>query len=237
MKASPEDYFDTGIETTSRRRSLIGAVVPEKVAYQECPPPPDCLELHPDEERDLARSRTSAKRRQEFALGRWCARQAMVRLGRGHEPLLTGRSRAPIWPQGLIGSITHCEDYCAAAVATTNDLVAIGIDAERWGDVPCDIGAHIATPGECSLSNLCPSDTRNLAILFSAKESLFKALNPLIGLFFDFQSVTLQVSTSSREFSIASTTLPEIVPYQHSLVGRFVITDQLVITSASISAT
>lgn len=113
----------------------------------------------------------------------------MTALNRGQEPLLTGPSRAPIWPRGLIGSITHCEKYCAAAVAETKDLVAIGIDAEPWREFPLDIRAHIATEQEYALSDLDKADPRSLAVLFSAKESVFKALNPATGLFFDFLSI------------------------------------------------
>lgn len=217
------------------RTPLINRLLPLGVACHECPPQPESPPLHPLEEMHVTDSRISAKRRQEFALGRWCARQALTPFGRGQEPLLTGASRAPIWPEGFTGSITHCQEYCAAAVARTSDLIAIGIDAESWREMPLDVAIHIAAGREYAVCGLEPSNARDLALIFSAKESIFKALYPLIGIFFDFLSTTIMVDSTSGSFSIESSMLPEIETYKPVLLGRFLIADNLILTSACIN--
>src|SRR5690242_4153856 len=64
-------------------------------------------------------------RRREFATGRHCARQALAALGVPATPLLSGGHREPLWPAGVVGSITHCTGYRAAAVAPDERLAAI----------------------------------------------------------------------------------------------------------------
>src|SRR5882672_7976907 len=71
-----------------------------------------------------------APRRSEFATTRSCARQALHRLGVPEGPILRGPKREPLWPPGIVGSLTHCTGYRAAAVARASDVLAIGIDAE-----------------------------------------------------------------------------------------------------------
>lgn len=213
--------------------SRIRGLIPPEAAGHECLSGPDYPRLHPLEERQLAGHRMSQKRKKEFALGRWCARQAMSAFNRAQEPLLIGPSRAPIWPQGLLGSITHCEGYCAAAIVEKKNSIAIGIDAEPWINFPLDIRDHIATEQELSHSAFGRfDDQKRLAVLFSAKESIFKALNPLTGIFFDFLSTSLVVDVAAGIFSFESLSVPEIQPYSNSLVGRFLTSDNLVISSA-----
>lgn len=216
---------------TKVRAALIEGLLPPGVAFHECPPEPDFVQLHPLENRQLATRDMSVRRRRDYALGRWCAHEAMAAFDRSQEPLLTGTSRAPAWPEGLIGSITHCNTYCAAAVAKLEEFAGIGIDAEQWRNFPSDIQKHVATEEEFRLSNLDLSDMVSLALFFSAKESLFKALNPMTGLFFDFLSISMRIDISSGDFFIDSETLPQIALYKPNLVGRFLITDELVLTS------
>ena len=213
---------------------LMDALIPGAAKCHECPPQPAHPLLHQLEEVQLAGSSMSDKRRREFSLGRWCARQAMAAFDSSQVPLLIGPSRAPIWPQGITGSITHCEDYCAAAIADTKDVITIGIDAEPWDKMSYEIQAHIATEEEYAHSDLDRSDPSALTLLFSAKESIYKALSPLTGLFFDFLSVKIVVDTKINQFFITSTTVSEILTYRSCLIGRFLITDRLVLTSAYI---
>jgi 4'-phosphopantetheinyl transferase EntD len=70
------------------------------------------------------------KRRQEFATVRHCARLALAELGVAPAPILPGIRGAPIWPDGIVGSMTHCTGYRAAAVGRTTQVGGIGIDAE-----------------------------------------------------------------------------------------------------------
>ncbi|MFJ1637811.1 MULTISPECIES: 4'-phosphopantetheinyl transferase [unclassified Streptomyces] len=81
-------------------------------------------------------ARAVPKRRREFTGARHCARRALAELSVPPAPILPGRHGAPVWPAGITGSITHTEDYRAAAVARTADIRAIGIDAEPHQRMP-----------------------------------------------------------------------------------------------------
>ena len=69
-------------------------------------------------------------RRAEFATVRFCARRALGGLGLDRPVMVPGPHREPSWPDGVVGAMTHCEGYRAAAVAWARDADAIGIDAE-----------------------------------------------------------------------------------------------------------
>lgn len=73
---------------------------------------------------------SNVRRRTAFVSGRVCAHRAMKELGLRPATVLRGEAREPIWPAGLVGSITHTTDYVAAAVARTKELSARGLDAE-----------------------------------------------------------------------------------------------------------
>src|SRR6185503_18375584 len=72
------------------------------------------------------------KRQAQFRAGRYCAMLAIQAL-HGGSPMLVGRDAngAPLWPEGVVGSITHTDDVAAAAVASAADVLSLGIDTER----------------------------------------------------------------------------------------------------------
>ncbi|AKJ09463.1 4'-phosphopantetheinyl transferase [Streptomyces incarnatus] len=143
--------------------------------------------LYPGEEALVARS--VAKRRREFTAARGCARRAMEKLGVPAQPILRAERGAPRWPDGLIGSMTHCDGYCAAALARAADLASLGIDAEPHGRLPDGVGASVFLPAEAErLDRLAGQrpDVHWDRILFSAKESVYKAWFPLVRSWLDF---------------------------------------------------
>jgi 4'-phosphopantetheinyl transferase EntD len=219
----------------ARDAAALGTIIPRGIAFCEYPSQTVDTSLRPAEIKQIVQRKMSTKRQVEFARGRACARRAMAHLGYQDEDLLIGTSRAPMWPKGLVGSITHCESYCAAAVARTTDLKALGIDAEIWEEFPIEVCDEIVEVAELNASafSLSPSPLQ-LALIFSAKESIFKAINPLIQRFFDFRSVRVQVDFTRESFSIYSTDIDEIKKLSPSLRGRFIITGPLVLTSAII---
>ncbi|MDK1493915.1 hypothetical protein QN219_28415 [Sinorhizobium sp. 7-81] len=87
-------------------------------------------------------------RRREFAIGRTCARSALSKLGFPPCAIPGGPHRAPLWPSGIVGSITHCAGFCAAAVALQEDYVALGIDAEVDEELPSGVLAIISVDEE-----------------------------------------------------------------------------------------
>ncbi|MEU1007718.1 4'-phosphopantetheinyl transferase superfamily protein [Streptomyces sp. NPDC005890] len=150
--------------------------------------------LYPVEEALVARS--VAKRRREFAAVRGCARRAMEKLGVPPQPVLTGERGAPRWPDGLAGSMTHCDGYCAAALVRATDLVSLGIDAEPHGPLPEGVGPSVFLPAEATrldgLAARWPAVHWD-RLLFSAKESVYKAWFPLTRKWLDFSEADITV--------------------------------------------
>ena len=136
-----------------------------------------------------------AKRQCEYLAGRLCARHALHALtGQPGVPAI-GEDRAPRWPAGVVGSITHSHGQAAALVARTAHWRGLGIDLERLlsAERSQRLRGEILTAGErLRLEQLEPALHPWLTtLIFSAKESLFKALYPLVGQRFYFQDAEL----------------------------------------------
>jgi 4'-phosphopantetheinyl transferase EntD len=147
--------------------------------------------LHP-EEAELARDMGPARRR-EFAAGRQCAQRALAELGVTGAPVLRGERRAPRFPDGVVGSITHTSGFCAAAAARSTAFAGVGLDAERDEALSERAAARICSVGE--LERLRALEGRSAeqwaAVVFSAKETLYKAYFPLTGFFIGFRDATV----------------------------------------------
>src|SRR6202047_4688051 len=87
-------------------------------------------------------------RRREFITARRCAREALAKLGYAPVPIRAGRKREPLWPAGLVGSITHTTGFRAAAVASRSVLASIGIDTEQNDRLPDGVEESITVRGE-----------------------------------------------------------------------------------------
>jgi 4'-phosphopantetheinyl transferase EntD len=143
------------------------------------------------------------KRRREFATGRMCARSALQKLGFPASAILRGPRGEPLWPAGVVGSITHCDGYRAAAVARSSEIVTIGIDAEPHAELPDGVCQQIAQPDE--LAQLCRLRSERPAVhwdrlLFSAKESVYKAWFPLATRWLGFEDVSVSLDPNTRTF-------------------------------------
>jgi 4'-phosphopantetheinyl transferase EntD len=152
------------------------------------------LPLYPQEEQIVARA--VAKRRREFTAVRSCARRAMEKLGVPPQPVLTGERGAPRWPAGLAGSMTHCDGYCAAALVRLTDLASLGIDAEPDGPLPDGVLPGIALPAEAARLRRLDGERPGIhwdRLLFSAKESVYKAWFPLTGQWLDFSEADIEI--------------------------------------------
>ncbi|WP_354644573.1 4'-phosphopantetheinyl transferase family protein [Kitasatospora camelliae] len=162
---------------------MIEAILPAGVAVREAFHDLPEAELLPDEAPYVARS--VAPRRREFATARLCARQALAQLGLpSGRPLLKDRHGAPVWPPGVVGSITHCDGYRAAAVARASHLTLLGIDAEPAETLPDGVLESIALPAELArvrrLLDVYPGIPWD-RLLFSAKEAVHKGWYPYAG--------------------------------------------------------
>lgn len=145
------------------------------------------------------------KRRSEFLAGRFCALEAI----RALEPsyiggtLPVGRHRAPIWPTGLCGSITHADGVAMAAASRLTDAIGIGIDTAPVIDPPVarEIASHIARPHELKAleHTLGLADHVIVTLVFAAKEAVFKCLFSTVGHYFGHHEVEI-VDASERAF-------------------------------------
>lgn len=177
-----------------------------------------------------------AKRQHEFTVGRLYARIALRQLGVTDYPLLSGAQREPLWPPGVVGSITHCDRFCGVAAARA-PIRAIGIDAETRDPMPHGIEELIYLPRERrwldTARNGDASDWPKL--VFSAKESVYKCLFPLTGVLLDFRDVEITVAASSGDFTATVNDAKPLPPTLHTLRGRYVISADHVYTAVIIA--
>ena len=172
--------------------------------------------------------RATRKRLLEFRVGRCCARAALVALGVGPYVPDLDQSGLPVWPSGVVGSITHTGGCARAAVASLSDARAIGVDSEQI--VPPHrarlVAAAIAKESEIAAGCDVGLDRcQALTLAFSAKEAVFKCLHRLVGRRFDFSDARLEhVDGHSRTFTIRiASPLSADYPIGTALTGRFAI--------------
>lgn len=173
--------------------------------------------------------RTAVPKRQlEYRAGRYCAEKAIEQLGFPLPQAPVGRRPAgdPDWPEGMAGSITHTGGFASAAVAPASRARSLGIDTEQVArfDSPARIGGHVIRPDEALLGGPGLEPRLRLALVFSAKEAIFKCLYPLVGRHFGFEDARIdEIILESGTFSAGPASLlgPEIGPGLH-MEGRFV---------------
>lgn len=133
-----------------------------------------------------------AARQREFRAGRSCARRALASLGLPAVAIPSGDHREPIWPDGVRGSITHDDDFCAAVVAPEGVVASLGIDAAANHPLPAPIAGRIGAVGD--LLDELGEGVDPVALAFSAKEAFYKAWYPLTGRWLDFEEVAVRAS-------------------------------------------
>lgn len=196
--------------------------------------PPDIAPL-PEEEPLIARS--VAKRRNEFLTVRLCARQALGGLGLPPVPILKGDKGEPCWPDGVVGSLTHCEGFRGAAVARRGDVRSIGIDAEPHDVLPKGVLEAISLPDERSELAVLPAGLHWDRILFCAKEATYKAWFPLTHRWLGFEDahITFDVDGSGKTGRFLSKVLvdpaAESGPPLTALEGRWSVRGGLALTA------
>jgi 4'-phosphopantetheinyl transferase EntD len=216
---------------------MIEKILPATAACAEAfADPPDAV-LFPEEEALVAAA--GGNRRREFATARRCARMALAELGVTPAPVLRGASGEPRWPPGIVGSITHCAGYRAAAVARARDVLTIGVDAEPAEGLPEGVLDIVSVPGERErlrgLAAAAPGTCWD-RLLFSAKESVYKAWFPLAGRWLDFQEADITISAADGTFDarlLAAAVQAGGFPLTE-LAGRWLASGGLILTAVAV---
>ena len=222
---------------------MIEKILPAAAASAEAFTDPSDVTLFPQEAALVGRA--VEKRRREFATGRSCAHAALAALGVPPAPILSGERGAPMWPYGIVGSITHCAGYRAAAVAIDDQLRAIGLDAEPNEEMPEGVLNAVSLPAErarlADLAAAAPGTSWD-RLLFCAKESTYKAWFPLTRRWLGFADADITINldgTFQSRLLVSLDTAQPVGPREPpppSFAGRWLAADGLLLAAIIVPA-
>lgn len=181
---------------------------------------------------------TASKRIHEFSTGRLCAKKALNQVGIKDYPVLVGNDREPIWPDNIVGSITHCKDIVGVAVAKNEAICGIGLDIERIKKLRYDISRHVCTNAEkawlTKFSNSTEKNDLIVTLLFSIKESVYKAFYHYKGIKLGFQDCTITPELSGNKALIQFHNNYEVYENSVTISLRFYIGQEHIYSSTVI---
>ena len=213
---------------------MIEELLPAEVAAEDIVGSDPAAALLPEEE-DLV-ARAVRKRRLEVTNVRTAARRALARIGVPAVPILRGPKGQPLWPDGVVGSMTHTAGYCAAAVADVGKVRSVGIDAEEHDKLPDGVLDAVALPDEQAMLKRLGTDAHWDRLLFSAKESTYKAWFPLTRRWLGFEDALITIDPDQHTFSVKllvdGTTHdgPPLTGFD----GRFLVRDGYLLTAITV---
>lgn len=219
---------------------LAGLFAPGVVAA-ELRTPADPALLFPEEAASLARA--VPKRVGEFAGGRLAARRALAELGIVDFPLRVGPDRRPLWPDAVVGSITHTEGLCAAVAAGQGAILSLGLDTELAGEVKRELWRGICVGAEIAWLESLPQALQSAfaTLIFSAKESFYKCQYPLTGQFLSFADVCVApvgaIVAASGEGSFAVSPTRPLALFERTrapVIGRYRFHERYVSTGVTL---
>lgn len=174
-----------------------------------------------------------ASRQAEFATARACARAALVDLGIAAAiPRQAGG--APLWPDGITGSISHTKGFCLAAAS--KQARAIGLDAELVHRMKPSIERRILVEQERSDLGDMQGAARRAAVatIFAAKEAFYKAHYEVDPRYIGFDAVTVSVADGLLTFLPGSGAVaPELLSLTR---GRTIIDEGRAIAGVTIGS-
>ncbi|MFC4589566.1 4'-phosphopantetheinyl transferase family protein [Sphaerisporangium corydalis] len=218
---------------------MIESILPSYVVSEDLfEDPPDTM-LFPEEEKAVEVA--VDKRRREFTTARLCARRAMARLGLPPVPVVPGPRGEPGWPSGIVGSMTHCTGYRAAVLGRSARVATIGIDAEPNEVLTQGVLEVISLPAERERLRELARRSEGVCwerLLFSAKESVYKAWFPLTGLWLDFEEADLSIGPDDGTFSARLLVPGPVVDGSEvtAFSGRWLVRDGLILTAIVLPA-
>ncbi|MDP9841710.1 4'-phosphopantetheinyl transferase family protein [Streptosporangium lutulentum] len=213
---------------------MIESILPGCVVAADLFHDPLDATLFPEEEKVIEQA--VEKRRREFTTARVCARAALGRLGLPATPVLPGLRGEPQWPKGVVGSITHCAGYRGAVLGTSSAVTAIGIDAEPNTPLANGVLEAVSLPEERTELRLLSAGHPQVSwdkMLFSAKESVYKAWFPLARRWLDFEDAVISFDPVAGAFSARLlVTGPKVDGRRLSVLsGRWLVDRGLIVTA------
>ena len=187
--------------------SLIPGAVLVSASYDETAFS-DALFARLDISQPATLSRAIPRRKAEFLAGRAMAQAAMACLGLPPRPVDTTPNRAPLWPEGLSGSISHARGRCACLLSQDTGH-SFGIDTEAIADgrsLSAILSQTLSADERALLTQGPYPPNTNATLTFSAKEALFKALYPQVGHHFGFDAAILTEAPGQTSLILALTT-------------------------------
>ncbi|MHB6910343.1 4'-phosphopantetheinyl transferase family protein [Streptomyces sp. DB-54] len=182
---------------------MIEKLLPAPIATAESFHDDPLSDMYPEEFALVAEA--VPHRQREFGTVRNCARRALAAFGIAPAPVLPGAGRAPIWPTGIVGAMTHCTGYRGAAVARATDVRSVGVDAEPHAPIE-DSGVLdlVTLPDERAQISRLRAHQPEICwdrLIFSAKESVYKAWYPLTGRWLGFEEAHLTLDPTDATFT------------------------------------
>lgn len=143
-----------------------------------------------------------AKRRREFSTGRLLARRLLAEFDHHGFALLRAEDRVPEWPDGLVGSISHADELCAAAVGRSSEFAGIGVDIEPDEAVDPEIERVVCRDPERAWVREGGDEElgRRVRVVFSVKEAVYKAFYPRTREFWSFQDVLVEIDLDAGRY-------------------------------------
>lgn len=217
----------------TRRNTMFSNPLESDVGFAAIDVAADLTDSILPEEISLAHAMRNVKRRRQFLAGRAAARRACRTIGLGLDlPLLPTHSGAPSWPSGTVGSISHSGDFAVAVVGSDSDVNGLGIDLEYMdGRSRLHLIDRICNLNERRWVEEIPDEAeRRFRILFSAKESVYKALRPTIGRYFGFDAVSISPLDDDLRVTMVENLHP-LIPPGTELVARVRVLGAYVMTA------
>lgn len=174
------------------------------------------------------------KRRNEFAAGRAAVHQAMRKLGFPPAPVQVGSDRAPVWPAGVVGSITHTKSCAMAVLAREGAVQALGIDVEEDTPLKDELLPAICSDREQAWLKGQDNPGQMAKVIFSAKEAAYKAQYTLSRAFYGFDGMELEFDLAAGAYQAFFTADRPPFLRGEAVGGRFAVGAGLIMTTAEI---
>ena len=134
--------------------------------------------------------------RRASAAARIAGRGLLARFGLPVQAIPKSSSGAPVWPDGILGSLAHDEEVAAAAIARSSDIAALGIDIEPASPLPPELQALVLTKRE---RTQLPQASWSGRLVFAAKEAVYKAVAACDGTLLDYQDIETDLSAGRAD--------------------------------------